>query len=64
MEYGYLRRGDYGNAYETSEAAAIEYCNSGGPWVEERCRDNMARIKGKREDSTKWFLEWRKVVVL
>lgn len=50
MGYGYLRRGDYGNAYEAYEAAAVEYCKSGEAWVEERCRDNMARIKRKREE--------------
>ena len=50
MGYGYLRRGDYESAYEAYEAAAVEYCKSSEAWVEERCWDNMARIKRKREE--------------
>ena len=47
MGYGYLRRGDYLNAYEAYEAAAKSYI---GTDLEEpsctRCKDNMARITG------------------
>jgi uncharacterized protein HemY len=51
LGYGYLRRGDYGNAYEAYEAAAVKYGQSGEAWVEERYgRDNTTRIKRKREE--------------
>jgi tetratricopeptide (TPR) repeat protein len=49
MGYGYLRRGDYQNAYGAYEAAAEKYLGTvhadraGG-----RCEDNMARIKRKQ----------------
>ena len=46
MGYGYLRRGDYLNAYDTYKAAAESYR---GIVDEEpgctRCKDNMAKIK-------------------
>jgi hypothetical protein len=51
MGYGYLRRGDYGNAYGVYEAAEVEYCKSGEAWVEERCGDNLAGMKRKREEN-------------
>jgi tetratricopeptide (TPR) repeat protein len=51
MGYGYLRRGDYENAYGAYEAAAVEYCKSGEAWVEETCGDNLARIKRKQEEN-------------
>ena len=46
MGYGYLRRGDYLNAYGAYEAAAESFLGT----VDEhpdgtRCKDNMARIK-------------------
>ena len=49
MGYGYLRRGDYQNAYDAYEAAAEKYLGTvhadeaGG-----RCEDNMARIERKQ----------------
>ena len=46
MGYGYLRRGDYLNAYGAYEAAAESYV---GTVDEEQgcttCKDNMAKIK-------------------
>jgi tetratricopeptide (TPR) repeat protein len=52
MGYGYLRRGDYQNAYGAYEAAAEKYigtvyANTSG----EKCKDNMARIKQKQENT-------------
>jgi tetratricopeptide (TPR) repeat protein len=49
MGYGYLRRGDYQNAYGAYEAAAERYfgtisADTGGG----RCKDNMARIERKQ----------------
>jgi tetratricopeptide (TPR) repeat protein len=52
MGYGYLRRGDYQNAYSAYEAAAEKYIgtvnanNSVG-----ECKNNMARIKQKQENT-------------
>jgi tetratricopeptide (TPR) repeat protein len=48
MGYGYLRRGDYENAYGAYEAAAEKY--SGTIYGETRCQDNMARIRRKQRD--------------
>jgi len=52
MGYGYLRRGDYQNAYAAYQAAGEKYigtvyANIGGG----RCKDNMARIKKKQENT-------------
>jgi tetratricopeptide (TPR) repeat protein len=52
MGYGYLRRGDYQNAYGAYEAAAEKYlgtvcANTSG----ETCKENMARIKQKQENT-------------
>ena len=51
MGYGYLRRGDYLNAYGAYEAAAEKFI---GTLKEEsdsaRCRDNMAKIEVKRRN--------------
>ena len=52
MGYGYLRRGDYQNAYGAYEAAAENYIgtvysNIGGGM----CKDNMARIKQKQANT-------------
>jgi tetratricopeptide (TPR) repeat protein len=49
MGYGYLRRGDYHNAYGAYEAAAEKYigtlcADTSGKW----CKDNVARIKRKQ----------------
>jgi tetratricopeptide (TPR) repeat protein len=52
MGYGYLRRGDYQNAYGAYEAAAEKYF--GTVYTDTRggkCKDNMARIKQKQENT-------------
>ena len=51
MGYGYLRRGDYVNAYDAYEAAAEKYL--GIPQQassETRCKKNMAEIKRKQRN--------------
>jgi hypothetical protein len=48
MGYGYLRRGDYENAYGAYDAAAEEYPPNSR--AETRCKDNMAKIKRKQEN--------------
>ena len=51
MGYGYLRRGDYLNAYDAYEAAAEKYL--GVPEEvsnETRCKKNMAQIKRKQRN--------------
>ena len=48
MGYGYLRRGDYENAYGAYEAAAEKYI--GTIYGETRCQDNMARVRRKQRD--------------
>ena len=58
MGYGYLRRGDYLNAYGAYKAAAESYL---GTDIEEpnstNCKDNMAKIKDmqKNPDSNVGF---------
>jgi tetratricopeptide (TPR) repeat protein len=52
MGYGYLHRGDYRNAYGAYEAAGEKYigtvyANTSG----EKCKDNMARIKQKQDNT-------------
>ena len=54
MGYGYLRRADYQNAYGAYEAATEKYlgtvyATTGGG----RCKDNMARIKQKQENTNR-----------
>jgi len=52
MGYGYLRRGDYQNAYGAYEAAAENYIGTVFANVgRRRCKDNMARIKQKQENT-------------
>ena len=51
MGYGYLRRGDYVNAYSAYEAAAESYLGT----VDEEpdgtvCKENMAKIKDKQKN--------------
>ena len=51
MGYGYLRRGDYFNAYSAYEAAAKSYLGT----VDEepyctKCKDNMAKIKDMQKN--------------
>jgi tetratricopeptide (TPR) repeat protein len=48
MGYGYLRRGDYQNAFGAYEAAAEQYLGTVDADIMELCKDNMARIEQKR----------------
>ncbi|KIM39270.1 hypothetical protein M413DRAFT_29445 [Hebeloma cylindrosporum] len=48
MGYGYLRRGDYQNAYSAYEAAAERYPGTVEAWCGKTCKENMARIKQKQ----------------
>jgi len=48
MGYGYLRRGDYQNAYGAYKAAAERYLGTVDAHVVELCKDNMARIERKQ----------------
>ena len=48
MGYGYLRRGDYQNAYGVYVAAAEKYLGTANAYDMELCKDNMARIKWKQ----------------
>ena len=50
MGYGYLRRGDYQNAYVAYEAAAGKYSGTTFATYVERCKDNMAKIEQRREN--------------
>jgi len=50
IAYGYLRTGDYQNAYGAYEAAAKTYFGTVWAHVTSRCEENMARIKGKEEN--------------
>ena len=50
MGYGYLRRGDYQNAYGAYEAAAEEYLSTIYPDAVKRCKNNMAGVKRKQEN--------------
>jgi tetratricopeptide (TPR) repeat protein len=49
--YGYLRRGDYQNAYGAYEAAAEKYLGTVETEIAEICKENMTRIKGKEENT-------------
>ena len=48
MGYGYLRRGDYQNAYGAYEAAAEKYHVTIFTGFAERCKNNMAKIERKQ----------------
>ena len=50
MGYGYLRRGDYSNAYGAYEAAVENYRGTIDEEVDgnTNCKDNMAKIKEKQ----------------
>jgi tetratricopeptide (TPR) repeat protein len=50
MGHGYLRRGDYDNAYGAYEAAAEKYRGTVNADRESVCKDNMARIKMKQRN--------------
>jgi hypothetical protein len=51
MGYGYLRRGDYQNAYGAYEAAAEKYVGTVDDHAPKRCEENMARIKRKEKNT-------------
>ena len=51
MGYGYLRRGDYQNAYDAYEAAAEKCIGGTDPHGEIGCKNNMAGIKRKQGDT-------------
>jgi tetratricopeptide (TPR) repeat protein len=48
MGYGYIRRGDYQNAYGAYEAAAEKYSGMGQKSDVEQCKKNMANIEWKQ----------------
>ena len=48
MGYGYLRRGDYQNAYGAYEAASEKYLGTLYAFVAETCKENMVRIERKQ----------------
>ena len=48
MGYGYLRRGDYQNAYGAYETASEKYLGTLCAYIAETCKENMARIERKR----------------
>ena len=50
MGYGYLRRGDYQNAYGAYEAAAENFLSTNYIGNVKRCKDNMAKVKRKQEN--------------
>ena len=50
MGYGYLRRGDYQNAYGAYEAAAEKYHGTFDSRCEKNCKENMDRIKQKQQN--------------
>jgi tetratricopeptide (TPR) repeat protein len=50
MGYGYIRRGDYENAYGAYEAAMENFPGTVDVGWEARCKDNMAGIKRKQKN--------------
>ena len=48
MGYGYLRRGDYRNAYGAYESAAEKYLGTVDTRAVKLCKDNMAKIELKQ----------------
>ena len=58
MGYGYLRRGDYLNAYGAYKAAAECYLGTDLEAHCTKCKDNMAKIKDmqRNPDSNVGFL--------
>ena len=59
MSYGYLRRGDYQNAYGAYEAAAEKYHGTFDPQCEKNCKENMDRIKQKQQNPDIVIGFWR-----
>jgi len=51
MGYGYLRRGDYQNAYGAYEATGEKYVGTVHAHATKRCEENMARVKRKEENT-------------
>jgi tetratricopeptide (TPR) repeat protein len=50
MGYGYLRRGDYENAYGAYEAAAKNFHGTVDERGQQVCKDNMVRIRMKQRE--------------
>ena len=50
MGFGYLRRGDYRNAYDAYEAAAEKYLNTVDACAAKMCKSNMAMIETKQRN--------------
>ena len=50
MGYGYLRRGDYQNAYGAYEAAAEKFSGTIHTSSAKHCKENMARIERKQRN--------------
>ena len=50
MGYGYIRRGDYQNAYGAYEAAAEKFLGTIYSSAVNRCKNNMVRIERKQGD--------------
>jgi tetratricopeptide (TPR) repeat protein len=50
MGYGYLRRGDYLNAYGAYEAAAENYRGTDEELYCQTCKDNMVKVKDKQKN--------------
>jgi len=50
MGYGYLRQGDYQNAYGAYGAIAKRYLGTVDAEIVERCKDNMAMIEQKQRN--------------
>ena len=50
MGYGYLRRGDYQNAYDAYEASAEKYFGSRLYEYKKLCKENVKRIKRKQRN--------------
>jgi hypothetical protein len=48
--YGYLRRGDYRNAYGAYEVAAQKFVGTVWAQITKRCEENMARVKKKEKN--------------
>ncbi|KDR66873.1 hypothetical protein GALMADRAFT_147526 [Galerina marginata CBS 339.88] len=48
MGYGFLRKGDYHNAYGAYRAASEKYLGTRDAWVIGDCKDNMTRIEHKQ----------------
>ena len=50
ISYGYLRKGDYQNAYCAYEVAAEKFLGTIYPSSADRCKENMVRIERKQRN--------------